>query len=263
MKLRLLFAAAAATAVAFAAPVQAQEDSSKESSKGAYVTAGVGGSWASNPSTSASTSGTINLLGNNYTYTDTVSGTQNLGGGVAAEAGIGYDFGNNLRAELTYVLNTFGIGDSTSSGSIKWNGNGASGTIPYDENSSASGNVTTNSVFVSGYYDFKQKEQKSKFTPYVGAGLGYTSISVPSVPVSSTVTLDGNRYNYKYNGESGSASSFGYLAKIGVTYAVAEPTDLYLEGVYQGATGVTINSVNIGAVNSFGARLGVRFRFGS
>lgn len=257
MKLRLLFAAAAATAVAFAAPVQAQEDSSS----GAYVTVGVGGSWGSNPSTSDTESGTATLGGNNYTYTDSVNGTVNLGGGVAAEAGIGYDWGNNLRTELTYVLNTFGIGTSTQSGSLKWSGNSTSGTNPYDVSSSTSGNLTTNSVFVSGYYDFKQKSNKSKFTPYVGAGLGWTNISLPSLPIKETLTIDGNTYNYSYNSKSGSASAFGYLAKLGVTYAVSEPADLYLEGIYQGATGVTINSVDFGALNSFSARLGVRFRF--
>ena len=86
-----------------ATPVLAQTDIPVESefpeeynksnhATGFYVTAGVGGSWAGSPS--------VKALG--------ISGSADLGGGVAAEGGFGYDFGNT-RSELTYTYNSFPI----------------------------------------------------------------------------------------------------------------------------------------------------------
>ena len=236
--------------VAIAAPVHAQEDTSlRANSKGAYVTAGVGGGWASSPSANYTESGTA--LGTPYTTTG--SGSTSLGGGVAVDAGVGYDFGNSIRGEVTYVLGSYGLGSTSFSGNANFSG----GSAPFNGSISASGNVSTNSVMFSGYYDFKSK---SKFTPYVGAGIGWTGVSIPSMPASATVngvtvnnlTIDG-----------GSGSAFGYQAKIGVSYAVSKPADIFAEAIYQGNTGVTINEVSFGALNAISARAGVRYRFGS
>ena len=253
-KLPALLAIAGLTA--FGEPAFAQEKSApKDTTKGFYVTAGVGGGWSSSPSASYTESGSI--LGVNYR--GSLNGTQSLGGGVAAEAGIGYDFGNNIRGEVTYVLNNFAVGSTSASGNIALSG-AATGNIPINATVDASGNVITNSVFVSGYYDIPTK---SKFTPYFGAGLGWTSVSIPSMPYSARVTVDGASANATGNTDGGSASAFGYLAKIGVSYAVAKPADIYVEGIYQGNTGVTITNIDFGALNTFSARAGVRYRFGS
>jgi opacity protein-like surface antigen len=148
-------------AAALGCPSFAQEASApKDTTKGAYVTVGVGGSWASSPSANYTEAGSV--LGVPYTWT--ANGSLNLGGGVAAEAGIGYDFGNNIRGEISYVLNNYAIGDLPFSGSLNAAGRryGFSGTV------SPAGNVSTNSVMFSGYYDIPTK---SKFTPYLGAGI--------------------------------------------------------------------------------------------
>ncbi len=245
-------------------PAFAQDDSTpKNATKGAYVTAGVGGSWGSSPSTSYNGSGSETLGGTRYNYNQSETGTQNLGGGVAADAGLGYDFGNSIRAELTYVLNNYAIGSTTVNGNFAWNGGGSTGNLPYSISGSAAGNINTNSVFLSGYYDIKSKSSKSKWTPYVGGGLGWTSVTVPTVPYSATLNINGNSLAYTGTSSGGSASAFGYMAKLGVAYALSKPADLFIEGVYQGNTSVTINSVSFGALNSFSARAGVRFRFGS
>jgi len=233
-----------------AAPVHAQEDTSlRANSKGVYVTAGVGGGWSSSPTFNSTESGTLLV----FPYSVTASGTSSLGGGVAVDAGIGYDFGNSIRSEVTYVLGSYALGSTNYSGNLSFVGL----NIPVNGSIGASGNVSTNSMMFSGYYDFKSK---SKFTPYVGAGIGLTSVSVPSMPAS--VTVAGVSLNDRTI-DGGSASAFGYQAKIGVSYAVSKPADVFAEGIYQGSTGVTINEVSFGALNAFSARAGVRYRFGS
>lgn len=247
-KLPALLAIAGMAAIA--APVHAQEDTSlRANSKGAYVTAGVGGGWSSSPSANYTESGTV--LG--VPYSGTASGTTSLGGGVAVDAGIGYDFGNSIRGEVTYVLGSYALGDTSFSGNIR----AAGQNFPFNGNIASSGNVSTNSVMFSGYYDFKTK---SKFTPYVGAGIGWTGVSIPSMPASARVN-GVNLNNLTIDGGSGSA--FGYQAKIGVSYAVSKPADVFAEAIYQGNTEVTINEVSFGALNAFSARAGVRYRFGS
>ena len=246
-KLPALLAIAVMTALA--APAHAQEAAShRANSKGAYVTAGVGGGWSSSPSANGTESGTV--LG--IPYSGTASGTASLGGGVAVDAGIGYDFGNSIRGEVTYVLRSYAVGDSSLSGSVRAIGM----NFPFNGNTSASGNLSTNSVMFSGYYDFKSK---SKFTPYVGAGIGYTSVSIPTMPFSATVNGIA-RNNLTVDGGSGSA--FGYQAKLGVSYAVSKPADVFAEAIYQGSTGVTISEISYGALNAFSVRAGARFRFG-
>ena len=245
-KLSVLLAIAGVTGLV--APAMAQDVASpRVNSKGAYVTAGVGGGWSSSPSANDTVSGTV--LG--IPYAGSASGSASLGGGVAADAGIGYDFGNSIRAEVSYVLGRYAIGSSSYAGSIS----AAGRTFPLNGTISASGNLATNSAMVSGYYDLKST---SRFTPYVGAGIGYTSVSIPSMPASATVnstTLN----NRSLHGGSGSA--LGYQAKLGVSYAVSRPADLFAEVIYQGNTGVTINDVAFGALNAFSVRAGARLRF--
>lgn len=247
-KLSALLAIAGLAAIA--SPVHAQEDASlRANSKGAYVTAGVGGGWASSPSSNYTESGTV--IG--IPYSATTSGTTSLGGGVAVDAGIGYDFGNSIRGEVTYVLGSYALGGTSFSGNIRAVGQ----NFPFNGNISSSGNLSTNSVMFSGYYDFKTK---SKFTPYIGAGIGWTGVSIPSTPASATI--NGTTFNNQ-TVDGGSGSAFGYQAKIGVSYAVSKPADVFAEAIYQGNTGVTINEVSFGALNAFSARAGVRYRFGS
>jgi opacity protein-like surface antigen len=232
-----------------AAPVLAQEgDTTSSKSSGAYVTVGVGGGWASSPSINYTESGRIG----GTAYSGTTTGTAALGGGLALDAGLGYDFGKNIRGEVTYVLGSYAIGTTSYSGNVTAGGTryGYNGTV------SPTGNLSTNSVMFSGYYDFKSK---SKFTPYVGGGIGWTSVSIPSMPASATV--NGTTYN-NLTVDSGSASAFGYQAKVGVSYAVSKPADIFAEAIYQGNTGVTINQFNYGPLNAISVRAGARLRFG-
>ena len=252
MQFRALAAAAALAVTAVASPVNAQENEApKDTTKGAYVSVGVGGNWASNPSWSFADSGTFA----GSTWTENNNGTVGLGGGISVSPALGYDFGNNIRAELSYTYNAASIGQSTVNGSGTFLGTNytANGTI------NSTGTLSTNSVLVSGYYDIPTK---SKFTPYVGAGIGWTGVSVPVQNVSATVTIDGDRYTLPVEGDGGSGGAFGYQAKIGVSYLAAQQADVFVEGVYQGNTSVTIGRSTYGSINDFGVRAGVRYRFG-
>ena len=71
------------------------------------------------------------------------------------EGGIGYDFGNNWRTEVTY--------DSTQS----------DGYSVF--NTSLTDATTVEHVLASAFYDFKKDGQK--FSPFVGVSLGKTWVS--------------------------------------------------------------------------------------
>jgi len=241
---------AAAIAAAFAPAVNAQEGIPTPI-KGWYATAGVGGSWALSPSFSSSGSG----VAQGFAWTSSTTGTAGAGGGVAVEAGAGYDFGNNIRAELTYIYNNH----AATRGSFSGTATSAGFNIPYNGSYSPNGSISTNSIFASGYYDIPTK---SRFRPYVGAGLGWTSVSSPRIPLTFTGTVGGVNFTGDATSDSGSASAFGYQAKVGVSYLANKATDVFLEGTYQGNTSVTISGVSIGGLNDFGVRAGLRYRFG-
>ena len=249
MKLRLLFAAAAASAVAFAAPVRAQE-------KGFYATLGAGFSSIGDVGYDESYSGTDSL----GSFNGTTNYNLNLGTGFAGEAGVGYDFGD-VRAEVTYVYGSASLGTATFSGT-------ESGTIlgttytnsTYSGSFDASGTLSTNSVFVSGYYDIPTK---SKFTPYFGGGIGYTNVRIPKTTGTASFTAAGTTTTATVTVPSDSAGAFGYQAKIGLGYGVSETADIFVEGIYQGNTTMSFSGLDFGGLNSFGARAGVRIRFGS
>lgn len=234
------------------ANAQENAEAIPKSLRGWYATVGVGGNWAADPTTTWSGSG---VAGSNR-WSENLTATPDLGGGVSVGAGLGYDFGNNIRGELAYNYNAISIGTTTGSGTVTVNGT----SYNYNGSISTSGTANTNSVLASAYYDIPTK---SRFVPYIGGGLGWTSVGIPDQSYSATGNLAG--YTGTLSGLStsgGSASAFGYQAKVGVSYLASKSSDLFVEGIYQGNTSVTINSINISAINDFGVRAGVRYRFG-
>ena len=217
-----------------------------------YATAAIGGAWAARPSSSYSERWPLLSADDEVT----VSGTTSLGGGVAVDAGLGYRFGHDFRSELTYVFTRPSLGSTSLSGQFNIVGL----TIPFNGNVEAAGSLNSNSIFVSGYYDVPTK---SRFRPYVGAGLGWTNISLPALMrFSGTLQLLDASADLRGAAIGGNASAFGYQAKLGISYRASPSTDVYLEGTYQGNTSVTIGGVEIGALNQFGVRTGLRYRFG-
>lgn len=112
--------------------------------------------------------------------------------------------------------------------------------------------ISSTSLFANLYYDFNRDGQIS---PYLGAGLGYSDVSVTYRP-SGVGIIDE------------SESKFAYQLKAGATWAISERIDLYGEAAYRATQDVqldnrlfpgTLNVENTQTVFSVGAR----YRFGS
>ncbi len=213
------------------------------SAKGWYLTIGAGAQTPSDQTVNSN--GTLvspfftpllyNFGNNNSTKLD-------LGGGFSGDVGVGYDFGA-LRAELTYGYSRASLNAVGAANPI---GFGAFGIVPFTNN--VSGIINKSDVLASLYYDI---ETNSRWTPYIGGGIGYTNLSTPSFSLNGFPTNSVNK------------GLFGWQAKVGVSYAMSYNSDVYLEGVYQGAGGYSSENLTFDAFNSFGGKIGFRYRFGA
>ena len=174
-------------------------------------------------------------------------------------AAIGFDFSKvskvNARAELEYTYKdkaTFA--PNISSGIFNGNEEQAPPNIP----SYVVNELRTQSLMLNGYYDFKNK---SKFTPYLSAGVGVSrienkvSINPEALGTSENITTDTN-------------NNFTWTAGAGVAYKVTENVALDLAYRYVDA-GETDVSQSIGGTKlkntadlvSHDYSLGVRYNF--
>lgn len=220
------------------APAVAQEEvTGANQLNGWYATLGSGFVAPQSPSLSYSSGGV------NYT------GSINQNTAYSGEIGGGYDFGP-VRAEFTYAY--------TPISSSQWNvsANGSSGSAP------VATSYNLSSFLFSGFYDIKTK---SKFTPYIGGGIGPGVAAVPAV----SYTINGTSYSTNAT----SQAVFAYQAKAGVSFAASKESDLFVEAGYIGASGTTFNitsaavpgvtaPVSIGGNGGFIAKIGFRYRFG-
>jgi opacity protein-like surface antigen len=190
-----------------------------ESVNGWYLTVGAGAVWPHD----------LNYKARNFSN----HGDFDINAGFAIDGGIGYDFGA-VRAELTYGYSAPSLDQVHSH--------------TFGEHYDASGKINKSDIFASVYWDVLPF---SRFTPYIGGGIGYTNLSTPSW------TVDGVRFG------SSNKGVFGWQAKAGVSYALAYNWDVYAEGTYSGAEGFSSNLFNTGGYTDFGAKLGFRYRFAS
>lgn len=114
------------------------------------------------------------------------------------------------------------------------------------------GDITSTGVFVNGYYDFNQA---GALQPYVGAGIGYSDVSVTYRPSGISVIDD-------------SEAKLGYQVKAGATWQVNEQWEVFGEYAYRATEDLefdnqlfpgTLEIENTQNVFSIGAR----FKFGS
>ena len=155
------------------------------------------------------------------TSTDNDFNDSNIDGDFSGEIGLGYKFNENVRGELSY---------SVTAGENKDRAVNDSWDAEWFE---------TTSVFTSLYYDFTND---SKFTPYVGAGLGTTTIH-------TDLSNDADQLR------------FGYQGKLGASYDMSNSFDLFAEGVYQSTAESSLNEDTVDGISSFSTRLGTRYKF--
>ncbi len=201
-----------------------------EQATGWYIGLGLGAAW---PTDTGFRTRNLDDFG-----FDNVNGDISFGGGFSGDLAVGYDFGA-IRTELSYVYSNSSVNDV----SFSSNGN--------DYDLSSSGSINKNDIFASAYWDISTG---SRWTPYIGGGIGYTNLSTPRIKVSD----DGESIS------TGSANVglFGWQAKLGVSYGVSNVSDVYLEGTYSGASGFDGDNSRYDSYNDFGAKVGFRYRFG-
>jgi opacity protein-like surface antigen len=170
--------------------------------------------------------------------------------GFSGEVGIGYDFGD-IRAEVTYGYTRNDLISAQAS------------AMGIDEKTAGlSGTTTTQKILANLYWDIKTK---SKFTPYIGGGIGYGAVhqSATTFQMASLVHQSGTGY-----GQADTSDVLAYQGKIGIGYMTTPNLEIFLEGVYQGNTGYygesgfTPNPGSNGNSNAWGANLGFRYKLG-
>ncbi len=163
----------------------------------------------------------------------------NYNGKIAIDAGfgyggaIGYDFGAaRIEGE---IRNSTGDVDSANA-----TGDGVAVTA------NATGEAEVQSYFFNAYYDF---ETDTKFTPYVGAGIGKSNVDIENLTINGISIVNGD--------EDGTAYQF----KLGFSYEIAESADIFVEGSYTTIYGIEVMGFDLDDINNWGSTLGVRFKF--
>ncbi len=113
------------------------------------------------------------------------------------------------------------------------------------------GGMTVQTFLISSFYDFKNK---SKFTPYLGGGLGLSQLNSPEV----TVVLDGSSETTAIN----SLAPSGKLIA-GTSYELTQTKDIFIEGGLLQIFPLTPfnNEVSIDPLRFAGVQIGMRWKF--
>ena len=114
------------------------------------------------------------------------------------------------------------------------------------------GEMNVQTFLVSGFYDF---ENKSKFTPYIGGGLGLAQLSSPEV----TTSLD----DFSETKDIYAMAPSGQLIA-GTSYELSPDIDVFLEGgllQIVPINGLSSKDFSIDPLSFAGVKIGTRWRF--
>jgi hypothetical protein len=167
--------------------------------------------------------------------------TLDLKGGFNGELAVGYKW-PNWRTELAVGYSNVPID------SLEFN---IQGETFQRTGVDGSGHLTT--VMLNGYYDIPIRSSdgvRSRWSPYLGAGIGYANIVMPACDFGSGCFAGGG------------AGALAYQAKAGVAYRATERGFAFVEGGYLGAAGTTINGVGFEDFGAWRVNVGWRQGFG-
>ena len=156
---------------------------------------------------------------------------------------------------------SFAIGKEFEDWKLEFNYSGT--TISSDELTVTAGGVGASAALTPDYeadvtsymiYAYKVFPSATKFTPYIGGGLGFSSIDAPA----QNIALAG--VNFVTNDFDEQVFSFGL--KGGVDYEIAENTSLYTElGYLNLGSFDTDAGEEFDSINAFVVSAGLRFSF--
>jgi len=154
--------------------------------------------------------------------------------GWAMGANGGYAFGNGIRteAELTYR-------------------HSQANAITGDNSGAAGGGIHNWSLMGNALYDF---DTGTRFTPYVGAGIGTSLVDADNLRTINGGELNGNRYGFAYQGIAGVAYGLDGGWAFTADYRYFATTDLR----FKSNTGTRADTEN----TSHNLMLGLRYTFG-
>ncbi len=158
------------------------------------------------------------------------------------QLGIGKHFSDKWRLEASFAKATPKMTSITAT-------TGGSGvTASIDPNPE----YDVKSIMVNLYRDFPG-EDKKKFYPYIGAGLGSSNVKMKTytTTIASTdiVVTDDGRDLFTWN------------LKGGMNYTMNDKSDLYAEATYTKLEGFTEDSINYDALGAFNIIGGLRYKF--
>lgn len=115
------------------------------------------------------------------------------------------------------------------------------------------GDITNTGIFFNGYYDFNQA---GALQPYVGAGIGYSDVSVTYQPSGITVIDD-------------SEGKFGYQLKAGATWQLQNQWEVFGEYAYRATEDIELENQLFPGPDTLEIEntqnvfsIGVRYKFG-
>ena len=195
-------------------------------------------------------------IGTDVDITGDVNGDIEAEGDVAANIGLGYEFGDGWRVEL----------DGTS----MWNDYGA-----IAQGAQSFANLRTDAIMLNALYDF---DDFGKFAPYVGAGLGLVNTEATVVahidPICAPAPAVNNGTGCDFNDND---AGFGWQLLAGLGYAITDNLtwdtnyrylqveDLDFDGNFLNtATGATSPiEVELDGIGAHQLLTGFRYRFGA
>ena len=154
------------------------------------------------------------------------SGELEIDSGFSYGVGLGYDFGNDFRAELGF--------------------NQANGELDKIAGVAATADVEVSTLSVSIFKDFSND---SSFTPYVGVGVGSTNIDMDTITVNSN----------QYVGADDDATSLSLT--LGSSFEIGDTASAFVEGTYTNIEDLNITGVEYSDISTLGANVGVKFAF--